>query len=254
VPAPIAGQGYQEVFADEFDSLNRAWWDDHIWYDGAPNPAWTGFQTVENGILHLRTSRNFAGSNGRPYPLNTITTQTSGKTFQYGYFEARMKWTGGFNGPWPGFWLYSYRHATNDAYPSVNPFCSNNGIPVDQCWSGELDVFEGQGPEPRTFYGTIHSNSCDCYGAKDQQNDNNADDTGIDLTADYHTYGMLWTPTQVSWYLDGNLLHSAPAYDSLNQPMFMLLQMWQGGWNPDADSTTPDTIETDVDWVRVWQK
>jgi hypothetical protein len=51
---------------------------------------------------------------------------------------------------------------------------------------------------------------------------------------------MLWTSSTVSWYLDGKLLHSAPAYDSLEQPMFMLLQMWSGGWEGDPDSTTPE--------------
>jgi hypothetical protein len=36
--------------------------------------------------------------------------------------------------------------------------------------------------------------------------------------------------------------------------MFVLLQMWTGGWTEDPDSLTPDLIETQVDWVRVWQK
>jgi beta-glucanase (GH16 family) len=58
----------------------------------------------------------------------------------------------------------------------------------------------------------------------------------------------------VSWYLDGRLLASAAAYDSLNQPMFLLFQMWVGGWSGDPDSTTPDTISTDVDYVDVWQQ
>jgi beta-glucanase (GH16 family) len=73
---------------------------------------------------------------------------------------------------------------------------------------------------------------------------------GGDLTACFHTYGMLWTATQVSWYLDGRLMMSATPYDSLNQPMFLLLQMWTGGWTGEPDATTPSTIETQVDWVR----
>ena len=47
---------------------------------------------------------------------------------------------------------------------------------------------------------------------------------------------------------------SAPVYDTTNQPMFLLLQMWTGGWTYDTDSTTPTTIETQVDQVQVWQK
>jgi beta-glucanase (GH16 family) len=65
---------------------------------------------------------------------------------------------------------------------------------------------------------------------------------------------MLWTATQVTWYLDGQALMSAPVYDSLNQPMFVLLQMWVGGWTSDPTAATPAVIETQVDWVHVWQK
>jgi hypothetical protein len=47
---------------------------------------------------------------------------------------------------------------------------------------------------------------------------------------------------------------SAPTYDSTNQPMYLLLQMWTGGWTGDPNSTTPDLLETQVDYVDVWQK
>ena len=59
---------------------------------------------AQNGILHLATSRNYGCRSGCNYPMNTVTTQTSGKTFQYGNFEARMKWSGG---AWPRFLLCS---------------------------------------------------------------------------------------------------------------------------------------------------
>jgi hypothetical protein len=244
VPSPISGQGYSNVFGDEFDTLNRAVWDNHIWYDPTP-PA--GTQFIQNGVLNLVSRRSDGFQN------NTVTTQTAGKTFKYGYYEARMRWTKG-NGAWPAFWLFSYRHATNPAWPSINPVCSQLGEPASHCYSGEIDVFEGQGREPNVFYGTIHRNSCSCYGVSDQQNGNNFQPAGADLTAGFHTYGMLWTATQMSWYLDGQLLHTAPAYDSLSQPMFVILQMYVGGWTGGTDSTTPAELKTEVDWVRVWQK
>jgi beta-glucanase (GH16 family) len=236
--ASFAIHGYRKVFDDEFNRLNRHVWDSHIWYDGHPNRKWTGFQTVEHGVLHLRTSRDFLGSTGQPYPMNTMTTQSSRKRFQYGYFEARMKWSKG-DGAWPGFWLYSYKHATDRNQ------CATQG--------GEIDVMEGQGSEPRAFYGTVHSNTNGCK-PDDQQNGNNYQTVGPNLTARFHTYGVKWTPTRVTWYLDGHQTHSAPTYPSDNQPMFLLLQMWTGGWTRDPDGSTPNTIETQVDWVRVWQK
>src|SRR4051794_6127849 len=255
LPPAIAGQRYQQVFADNFDTLDHSVWDDHIWYDEQPHADWDNFQTVDaDGILHLRTSKRYTYTHtlcdettSPPtcvdelgnYAANTITTQTSGRTFQYGYFEARMQWTGG-NGAWPGFWLYSYRHAMNAAYPDLDPFCALNGLATALCQSGELDVFEGQGSEPRSFYGTIHRNSCNCYGVDDDQNANNLDDAGVDLTQGFHTYGMLWTSTEIKWYLDDRLMHTAPVYDTTNQPMFLLLQMWSGGWTEEPDASTPD--------------
>jgi glycosyl hydrolase family 16 len=243
-PGPIAGQGYHEVFRDDFNTLNRQVWDDHIWYDEAPLPAWTGYQAAENGVLHLRTSRSWfwgTGANDN-WPINTVTTHTSGRTFKYGYFEARIKWTKGA-GAWPGFWLISDNWS--DVWP---PQCSAGP------WAGELDIFEGQGMEPGVFYGTVHKDSSNqCFA--DDQNSNNYQPTGIDLTAGFHTYGMLWEQGSVSWYLDDTLLMTSDAYYStLDQPMMLLLQMWVGGWTSDPTSTTPSTLETQVDYVSVRQK
>jgi beta-glucanase (GH16 family) len=243
-PGPIAGMGYRQTFRDEFDSLNRAVWDDHIWYEGASAAT---SQYVQDGVLNLVARRS------QGYQKTTVTTQKAGLTYKYGYFEGRMRWTKGA-GSWPGFWLYSYRHATNPSWPSVNPECSRLGEPVAQCYAGELDIFEGQGRAPNVFYGTLHRNSCSCYGVGNQQTSPNTTNVGRDMTVDFHTYGMLWTPTRVTWFLDGAPLHSANPYDSLNQPMFVLLQMWIGGWTGATDSSTPDELRTEVDWVRVWQK
>ena len=240
-PAPIAGQGYHQVFRDDFTTLNRSVWDDHIWYDAPPSSSWSLFQTVDaNGVLHLRTSRSFFWGSGATdnYPINTITTQSSGKAFQYGYFETRMKWPAG-HGSWPGFWLYSYKHATD----------------ASQCTTqaGEIDVMEGQGSEPNVFYGTVHSNTNGCSPA-DQQNGNNWQPQSSDLTTGFHTYAVKWTPSTVTWYLDGVQTHSASAYSTDNQPMFLLLQEWVGGWTFDPDSTTPDTLDNQIDYVTVWQQ
>jgi hypothetical protein len=236
-PPPIAGQGYTLRFDDQFNTLNRAVWDDHVWYDEPP-PA--NAQYVQNGVLHLVARRS------QGYEPTEVTTRSSGIRFKRGYFEARMKWTQG-DGAWPAFWLLSYPHATNERWPQ--PACPN-----PDCLSSELDMFEGQGSEPNVFYGTIHRNSCGCYGVSNQQNDNNYQPVPVSLTQGFHTYAAKWTETTVSWYLDDQLLHSAPVYNSFNQVMFLLLQMWIGGWTEDVNPSTPDELHTEVDWVRVWQR
>ena len=238
-PAPIAGQGYMLRFSEQFDGFSGGTWGAGIWYNPG-SPANSIY--VQDGVLHLVSRRS------QGYPDVTVTTEGGSNplTFKQGYFEARMKWTKG-PGAWPAFWLLSYAHATNPLWP--NPACA-----IPNCLSAELDVFEGQGTEPNIYYGTIHRNSSGDYGVPNQQNANNYLDVGVDLTADFHTYGMKWTTTTISWYLDDALLMSAPVYDSTNQPMFLLLQMWIGGWatGNDPTSLTPDELHTEVDWVRAW--
>jgi Glycosyl hydrolases family 16/Bacterial TSP3 repeat len=248
-PGPIAGQGYTLKFQDQLDRLGSTNWGASIWYDpGAP----VNSIFVQNGILNLVSRRS------QGYQNITVSTEggTAPRTFKYGYFEARMKWTKG-NGAWPAFWLYSYRHATNPAWPNINPVCSQLGEPLSHCWAGELDVFEGQGNDPSGYYGTIHQNSCGrCnYGGADVQNSNNYTNVApTNLTTGFHTYGMLWTATEVKWYLDGQLLQTATPYESLNQPMFLLFDMYIGGWSGGTDASTPDELKTEVAWVKVWQK
>jgi Glycosyl hydrolases family 16 len=241
VPGPIAGKGYTKRFHHEFNSLNRRVWAVRQWWEERP-PANSIY--IRNGILHVVSRRS------QGYPNVTATSEPhgrkTGRSFLFGYFEARLKWTKG-NGSWPAFWLFSTAHATNPRWPQ--PAC-----PRPTCLSAELDVFEGQGSEPEVFVGTIHRNSCDCYQVPNKQSENNSRRVGADLTGAFHVYGMLWTTTEIRWYLDGRFLMRAPVYDSTNQRMHLLLYMWTGGWTVGTDRTTPDELHTEVDWVKVWQK
>jgi Glycosyl hydrolases family 16 len=244
-PAPIAGQGYHEAFRDDFNTLGSTVWGKGIWY--APTvPADSIF--VQDGALNLVSRRS------QGYPDITVTTEAglNPLTFTRGYFEARMKWTKG-KGAWPAFWLSSFRHATNPDWPSISPYCQDNGLAAALCWNSELDVFEGQGLEPNVFYGTLHRNTNGLYGTLDSTNDPAWKTVGTDLTNGFHTYGALWTATEVRWYLDGVEVLRAPAFDSTDQPMFLLLDMWIG-WADVPDSSTPGELKTQVDYVSVWQK
>jgi beta-glucanase (GH16 family) len=239
-PSPIARKGYHLVFKDDFRHFRKRVWTRRIWYDDPPQRNWKGFQTVRHGVLHLRTGRSFAASChtcSGSWPINTITTLKS-RSFRQGYFEARMTWTRG-DGAWPGFWLYSTKHARDE----------------DQCATraGEIDVFEGQGSEPRVYYGTVHSNTNGC-SPSDDQNGNNFHPVRKNLTKGFHRYGALWTKNRITWYLDGKRLMSAPTYSTNDQRMFLLLQMWVGGWTEDPNGSTPNVIQTKVDWVRVWRR
>jgi hypothetical protein len=47
-----------------------------------------------------------------------------------------------------------------------------------------------------------------------------------------------------------------PVYDSTNQPMHLLFYNWNTDWEAGNDTgpSTPDTLDTQVDWIRVWQQ
>ena len=73
------------------------------------------------------------------------------------------------------------------------------------------------------------------------------------LTNGFHTYGALWTASEVRWYLDGHQVLRAPTFASTDQPMFLLFDMWIG-WDDTPDASTPNSLRTKVDWVRVWRQ
>jgi hypothetical protein len=227
VPAPIAGRGYRLVFRDRFDRFRPRVWTRSIWYEP---PAAAGDIFTRRGVLHLVSRRS------RGYPNVSVTTLKS-RSFRRGYFEARMRWTRG-NGAWPGFWLFATKHAHGIDCPPL---------------TAELDVFEGQGSEPHSYYGTVHRNTNGLCGVPDRQNANNWRRVQPNLTAAFHVYSALWTRNWIRWYLDGREVIRSPVYNSTDQPLFIILDMWTGGWSAPIDSTTPSTLHLEVDYVRVWR-
>jgi beta-glucanase (GH16 family) len=104
--------------------------------------------------------------------------------FTYGYLEARIKNPAG-GGTWPAFWMLG-----NDIGTRPWPLC------------GEIDIMEGEGNAPYTNWGTVHwanSNQWDHI----QGPGNNTVTLTSKLSDAYHTYGILWTPTSFTWYIDG---------------------------------------------------
>ena len=69
-------------------------------------------------------------------------------------------------------------------------------------------------------------------------------------------YAARWTTTDVTWYLDGRRIMSAPVYDSTDQPMHLLFYNWRTPWEDgnETSAATPDELQTEVDWVRVWRR
>jgi hypothetical protein len=238
---PVGLQTYRLVFADDFDTLELGTgerfasskpprWYEGVWFNPRRPPP--GHFAIANSELSLSWRR------GQGQPDSSISTfSSSGRPYQawhYGYFEARMKWKP-VTGAWPAFWL----------------------IPVPPAVeTGEIDIFEGQGKEPRTFFGTIHRWSGSHEIESSSQHNRFPIPAGADF-ASYHTYGLLWVPGRVTWYFDGLPLHSETTYDIFDKQSYLLILGMQEGVNWKAGDLTgvnAQTLTLTIDWVRVWQK
>ena len=236
---------YRLVFSDNFANLdlgttrNGTFAKSHTWYEGIwferQHPPPDRFST-ENPGLCLTWKR------GQPQPDSSISTFSSPSqrflAWRYGYFETRMKWRPE-PGAWPAFWLIPVQSAMDTA-------------PHD---SGEIDVFEGQGAEPHTFFGTIHR----WRGSQHLESTSSHNRFPLPPNTDFsqfHTYGLLWVPGHVTWYFDDKPLHSEPTYAIFDQQdYFLILGMQEGSdWKEgNLDGVTAQSLSLHVAWVRVWQ-
>lgn len=245
-PAPIAGQGYHQVFRDDFNgvALSADWWP-HTFWNGDMIP---GTVAVHDGMVSLYNRR----SDGFPDSVDIATGPEwfegpSGvplHSFEFGYFEVRMRYTDA-RGAWPAFWLASLAHATAN-WPS----CPEPDL------NYELDVIEGQGIEPFFFHGTQHRNTGDQCGTPDQANGTVYDQVmPTRVAGSWHKFAARWTATDITWYYDDQPVGRAPLYDSGDQQMYLILSMYACGWDPNTcDSSTPAVLTTDADYVVAWQK
>jgi beta-glucanase (GH16 family) len=241
------------TFDDEFNSLQLLNTTDGsgLWRDNFnlnPNTL-ADYQLTGNAEKQLYTAPNFVGQNGwnlsayNPFSIdNGVLNITAGKfSYQdsqytygqayysgmlntqgifeqkYGYFEMRAQLPTNL-GSWPALWLMQ------------DP--NNPGT--------EADVLEHLGMYPNTSFARANDNGYVTGQAFYMPNPN-----GL------HTYGMLWTPTNTSFYVDGIAILQLPTPLSWNSPMYMILNLALGGWGGFIDeSALPAQMK--VDYIRVY--
>lgn len=157
--------------------------------------------------------------------------------FTYGRVEARIQVPFG-QGIWPAFWMLgaNFREV---GWPN----------------SGEIDVMEIIGKEPKTLYGTVHGPG---YSGGNGIGSSITMDT--EFTNDFHVFAIDWDPEVIRWYVDGTLFHTVTPDDLrgrewvYDHDFFLLLNLAVGGnWPgyPDETTTFPQTLK--VDYVRVYE-
>jgi beta-glucanase (GH16 family) len=117
-------------------------------------------------------------------------------------------------------------------------------LPVNESWPPEIDAMEADGASPTRISMTDH------YGS-DLQDQTILD--GSDFTAGWHTFGVDWEPSAVTWYVDGQAVKtvSNPA-EIPSQRMYPIVDLAINGQSPPNSSTSFPAVMR-VSYVKVWQ-
>ncbi len=190
-----------------------------------------------DGYLHILALKNAQGQ------YTSVRLKTQGlKSFQYGQIEARIQIPAG-QGLWPAFWMLG------DNITTVNwPAC------------GEMDIMENIGSQPTINTGSIHGTGFIGSMIGTQY----ILPGGADYSSGFHTFGIIWSPKSVQYYVDSptNIYASyTPAslpvgavwpFDS--GKFFFILNLAVGGAYPGSPgASTAFPAQVLVDYVRIWQ-
>ncbi len=193
-PSVSRAQSYQLFWSDEFNGTSL---DENYWNYETGNGDWgwgTGqldYDTkrdtnvkVSGGNLIIQTlTENYSGFN---YTSGRLTTAKK-LSFKHGKVEIRAKVPTG-SGEGVAFWML----------PTWEKF---GGWPR----SGEIDILEICGKSTTQSQGTMHfgenGNDVSSYAIYKP--------TGVDLSADFHVYGVEWDSKTIKWYVDTTVYKTA---------------------------------------------
>jgi beta-glucanase (GH16 family) len=232
------------TFDDEFNSLSASpsgsgtKWETKYWWggrqlngasdyylDGSVGNLGQTPYSLSNGALDIHaqpTSPELkAAGVTASFTTGQIDTHNSFSQ-EYGYFEMRADMSNAY-GTNNAFWL----------------------MPMSGPWPPEIDITEVLGRDPKTDFMTNHANSTNptSYGGTA---------TGVDLSQGYHTYGLMWTPTTMTFYLDGVAEYTTATQPDEHQPMYILATLGVGGSWAGNPSTTNFSADMKIDYIRAY--
>ncbi len=228
---------YKLAFADEF---NQASLDTDKWNYGYP---WSqhGLQdnsveepsavSLVDGYMSITASGTPVTYGGTTYDYTSGAINTSGKfNFTYGYIEARQEMPVA-QGLWPAVWTEQ---------PSG--------------WPPEIDVEEvpemtANETEDHVTYHWLASSGYASAGT--------TYNTGVNLSAGFHDYGVLWQPTSLTFYFDGKAIDTVTSSQAIISQLadnYLLIDMGVGGWPGNPTTTlTPANATMLTDYVHIYQ-
>ncbi len=242
------------LFAQDFlrwsDEFNGTQLDTNFWEyqigDGCPNLCGWGnderqsYQkgniAVGSGLLNINAKKETVGnstySSGRIRSLNKFD-------FASGRIDVRARLPIG-QAYWAAVWFLP-----TENYHGTWPL------------SGEIDLIEGKGQEPKNTYGTIH------YGAHSPNNKYTGTSYTLpsgNFTSEFHNFSLIWKNDTLQWLVD-NVVYSTKVKKDLpdfwwpySRNFHFILNLAVGGYFLGyPDGTTPDTASMQIDYIRVYQ-
>lgn len=234
-PVGLTGFG-DPVFSDEFKAgvLDTAKWDPYypdteFWNATVPGGHLTntdepqgydlsGITFDDDGMVF--TMRAAETVPGLAYTSGMVTSYPSFNP-TYGFFEARMKLSD-TDDAWPAFWMDR----------------------TDMVWPQEIDWMENDGKSAFNLqtYHTFH------YPNPPGGNTSTVHNYAQDVGSQWHTFGGLWEPERLRWYVDGTLVKDLtidPTY--ADEPMYLICN-----FAGKKESTPAVPAEVKVSHIRAW--
>lgn len=230
------GDGFELWWQDDFDSLDASRWQlmTHSWDTNLAQFS-TQNTRFEDGLLSLLLTPE-AGDAAKPFrgvEMRSVDTLT------YGKVEARARLAGGSGVVSALVLIYT-------------PW------PADD-WN-ELDIeYLGRYSDRVQFNAMVYTGAPTAPPVAQSVTPTpfpELAELAFDPSADFHVYGMEWTPTEARFTVDGAVLHAWNGQiDRLKLPMNILLTIWASsaaGWaGPIPEVSEP--ITADYDWIRVYR-
>lgn len=238
--------GYKLVFSDEFNLPDGSQPDSTKWKRCRRNPSrWARWISDSKDVVYIKNGKLVC----RAIPNKDLKADTAQMLtgaietmgvfeMKYGKVEVRMR-TNAKIGNSPAAWI-------------------RNDQRRYKLYS-EIDIMESFGKKKEVFH-TIHSE----YTVNNPKHgEKNLFKSKTNVTK-WHIYGIIWTPTEVIWTIDGKetgRYHKSSSSTLLakhqwtfNQPMFLRLNQSLVYGSVEQNLDTKTTYATEFDWIRVYQK
>lgn len=228
-----------KVFFDDFDTFNSDYWTaierGGSWNNEnqaySPDNAW-----VENGNLVIESRKESWTGPHNLLHADDYTTDPVTREYTSGQVESKGKFS------------FTYGKVQVRAKMETTPGMLNAiwMVPQSGDWPPEIDIAEQLGHDPNRLYTTSH------YGTQDDHRKNSGNyDAGVNLSDDYHIYGVEWDENEIRWYLDGVKVFSATE-GVPDEPFYLIFCPAIGpDWTGDPTALSQFPLKYFVDWVKV---